>query len=120
MLQAAINQSCNAGGESASYIRVHGRLMVYNGGYPNLRLWQIGTRHLFGIFSDPSDLRCTRDGTCNGDGDTRLPSNLQHLNLLDYATYGDFEIRLLEPFQAGHMQAACIIDAKRIVHRHSN
>jgi len=28
--------------------------------YLNLRLWQIGTQHLFGIFSDLSDLRCTR------------------------------------------------------------
>ena len=120
MLQAAINQSCKAGSEPASYIRVRGRLSVYNGGYPNLRLWQIGTHHLFGIFGDASDLRCTRGGTCNADEDTKLPSNLQHLNLLDYNVYGDFEIRLLEPFQAGHMQAACIIDPQRIVRRHSN
>lgn len=120
MLLAAINQSCKAEREPASYIRVHGRSMVYNGGYPNLRLWQIDTHHLFGIFSDASDLRCARGRTCNGDEDTRLPSNLQHMNLLDYAVYGDFEIRLLEPFHAGHMQAACIVDAQRIVSRHSN
>jgi len=120
MLQAAINQSCKAEGDPATSIRVHGRLMVYNGGYPNLRIWQIGTHHLFGIFSDASDLRCARGGTCNGDEDTKLPSNLEHMNLLDYAIYGDFEIRQLEPFQAGHMQAACIVDVQRIVRRHSN
>jgi hypothetical protein len=120
LLQAAINQSCKAEGEPASYIRVHGRLMVYNGGYPNLRLWQIGTHHLFGIFSDMSDLRCARGGACNGDEDTRLPGNLQHMNLLDSAVYGDFEIRVLEPFKAGHMQAACIVDAQRVVSGSSN
>jgi hypothetical protein len=116
-LQAAINQSCKAGGEPASFVRVHGRLSVYNGGYPNLRLWQIGTRHLLGIFSDPADLRCARGGACNGNEDTKLPSSLQQLNLLESSVYGDFDIRLLEPFQEGHMQAACIVDAQKIVRR---
>ncbi len=116
-LHGAENISCKAGEEDASILHVHGRLMVYNGGYPNLRLWQIGTNHLFGIFSDPADLRCIRSGTCNLDQDTNLPSNLEHLNLVDFATYGDFEIRTLEPFRPGHQQAACIVDVHRIVRR---
>jgi len=119
-LQGAINQSCKAGIEDASLVHVHGRLSVYNGGYPNLRLWQIGTHHLFGIYSDPADLRCSRSGACDGDEDTKLPSNLRGLNLLEHSVYGDFEIRLLEPFQSGHMQAACIVDAHKIVVQRSD
>jgi len=119
-LHGAVNQSCKAGSGDASILHVHGRLSVYNGGCPNLRLWQIGTHHLFGIFSDPEDMKCCRGiVACSGDGDTRLPSNLQHLNLLDFSTYGDFDIRPLEPFQPGHMQAACIVDAHKIVRKQS-
>jgi len=118
-LHGAVNQSCKAGADDAFILRVHGRLSVYNGGYPNLRVWQIGTHHMFGIFGDPRDLRCIRSGTCEGDADTNLPSNLEHLNLLDYSTYGDFEIRTLEPFRAGRQQAACIVDVHKIVRRRS-
>jgi hypothetical protein len=118
-LHAAVNQSCKAGSEDASIRRIHGRLTVYNGGYPNLRLWQIGTHHLFGIFGDPGDLRCLQGGTCGGDEDTKLPSDLERLDLLESSVYGDFEIRLLEPFRPGHMQAACIVDVHRIVRRRS-
>ena len=123
-LKGATNQSCKAGSEDASLIHVHGRLSVYNGGYPNLRLWQIGTHHLFGIYSDPADLRCNREGTCNelGDEDTKLPGNLESLMrlpnpLFQFSVYGDFEVRPLEPFRPGHMQAACIVDANRLVRR---
>lgn len=116
-LHGAVNQSCKVGSEGASILHVHGRLNVYNGGYPNLRLWQIGTHHLFGIWSDPADLQCGPGGACNGDEDTKLPSDLQRLDLVGFSTYGEFEIRMLEPFQQGHMQAACIIEARSVVHR---
>lgn len=117
MLYGAINQSCKARTQDKSLEWVHGRLTVYNGGYPNLRLWHIGTNHLFGTYGDEADLQCNRDGTCGGE-DTKLPSNLEKLNLLDHFAYGDFEIRVLEPFQTGHMQAACIVDAKNLVIQH--
>lgn len=114
-VHGAINQSCKAGGQNSSLVRVHGRLTVYNGGYPNYRLWQIGTHHLFGIYSDPADFKCGRGSACDADGDPTLPSDLEKLNLLGHFVYGDFEIRVLEPFQTGHMQAACIVDAKNLV-----
>jgi hypothetical protein len=114
-LYGETNRTCEAGSDNGSIVQVHGRLNVYNGGYPNLRIWQIGTHHLFGIYSDPADLRCIRAGSC--DEDTKLPSNLEHLNLLDSTVYGDFELRVLEPLKAGHMQAACIVDAKNLVIR---
>jgi hypothetical protein len=116
-LHGAINGSCKTGSEDASTLRVHGRLSVYNGGYPNLRLWQIGTHHLFGIYSDPGDLQCRQGGACKGDSDAKLPTNLSNMNLLEFSAYGEFEIRLLEPFKPGHMQAACIVDAQKIVLR---
>lgn len=124
VIHGTVNPTCKAGGEDAPILRIHGRLSVYNGGYPNLRLWQIGTHHLFGIYSDPADLRCTRGGACNGDEDTKLPNNLDVLMnlpnpLFEWSVYGDFEIRPLEPFQPGHMQAACIVDAHKIVRRRS-
>lgn len=118
-LHGAVNQSCKAGGKDASILRIHGRLSVYNGGYPNFRLWQIGTHHLFGIYSDPADLQCSRGGACNGDEDTKLPSNLQRVNFLESSVYADFVIRVLQPFQPGHMQAACIVEAHKVVRQRS-
>jgi hypothetical protein len=125
MLPAAVNRSCATGSDHASYLHVRGRLGVYNGGYPNLRMWRIGTHHMFGIFGDPADLKCTREGSCNGDEDTKLPSNVAALiklpnPLFEYEIYGDFEIRPLEPFHSGHMQAACLVDAHNLVRRRSN
>ena len=117
--QSGINKTCAAGGDPSSYVQVHGRLGVYNGGYPNLRIWHIGTNHIFGIFGDPADLRCQRTGKCDGDQDTNLPSNLDRLMrlpnpLFEYWVYGDFRLRPLEPFQPGHQQAACIVSADHL------
>lgn len=122
-MQAAINQSCAHGGGQS--LRVHGRLGVYNGGYPNLRMWQVGTHHLFGIFSDSADLRCIRGGPCDGDEDTKLPSNLDALMrlpnpLFEFFVYGDFELRLLEPLRPGHQQAACIVSADNLVRQRNS
>jgi hypothetical protein len=119
-LHAAINQSCKAGSEDASIVRVHGRLSLYNGGYPNLRLWRIGTNHLLGVYGDPEDLRCAREATCDGNEHTSLPSGLQRVNFREFSVYADFKIRPLEPFKPGHMQAACIVSAARIVHKRAD
>jgi hypothetical protein len=124
-LRGAVNQSCAAESDGAPYVRVRGRLGVYNGGYPNLRLWHIGTHHLFGIYGGPADLQCQRGGTCKPDEDTDLPSNIVALMtlpnpLFEFGVYGDFEIRVLEPFRPGHMQAACIVDAHKLVRQRFN
>jgi hypothetical protein len=122
MLHGAVNESCEAGSDHASILHIHGRLNVYNGGYPNLRIWQIGTHHMFGIYSDAADLRCVRGGACDreDDDDAKLPRSLEQLNLLDSTIYGDFEIRVLEPFRQGHMQPACIVDADKLIIRRAN
>lgn len=115
-LLAGVNQSCAAGGDPATYIRIHGRLGVYNGGYPNLRIWHIGTHHIYGIFGDRRDLYCAREGSCNEDQDTAVPGNLK-IDLLHFWTYGNFELRPLEPFRPGHQQAACIVSADNLIRR---
>jgi hypothetical protein len=123
-VQAAVNQSC--ANETGPSLRIHGRLGVYNGGYPNLRIWQIGTHHMYGVFGDSADLRCIRWGKCDGDDDTKLPSNLDALMrlpnpLFEFFVYGDFELRLLEPHKPGHQQAACIVSGGNLVRqRNSN
>lgn len=122
-MYGAVNRSCEAGSDQTSILRIHGRLNVYNGGYPNLRIWQIGTHHMFGVYSDLADLRCVRGGTCNRqneDDDTKLPSSLKRLDLLKSTVYGDFEVRVLEPFRQGHMQPACIVDADKLIIRRDN
>jgi len=123
LLHGAVNRSCEAGSDHTSILHIHGRLNVYNGGYPNLRIWQIGTHHMFGVYSDPADLRCVRGGTCDRkseDDDTKLPSSLQGLDLLGSSIYGDFEIRVLEPFRQGRMQPACIVNADKLIIRPTN
>ena len=123
ILHGAVNESCAAGSDHASILHIHGRLNVYNGGYPNLRIWQIGTHHMFGIYSDAADLRCLRSGTCeqvNDYDDSKLPSSLEQLDLEHSTIYGDFEIRVLEPFRQGHMQPACIVDADKLIIRRAN
>jgi len=50
-----------------------------------------------------------------GDGDAKLPSNLDRLNLLGHFAYGNFVIRVLEPLRPGQMQAACIVSATNLV-----
>ncbi len=119
---SVLNKSCTARSGSDPYVHIRGRLSVYNGGYPNLRLWQIHTHHLFGIYSDPADLQCAADGKCNVEEETKLPGNLEQLmadpnSVFDIEVYGDFKIRLLEPRKEGHMQAACIVSAQRLVRR---
>jgi hypothetical protein len=119
-LHATENRSCAAGIEGAAYVHIHGRLGVYNGGYPNLRLWQVGTHHLFGIYSDPTDLKCQRGSACNEDEDTKMPSNVGAMLKLpnpyfQFVIYADFQLRLLEPSKEGHMQAACIVSADHLI-----
>ena len=114
------NLSC-ASPKGYGIVRVHGRLAVYNGGYPNFRLWWVGTHHLFGIYGDPIDPRCQSGSACSGDEEAKLPGGLKSLfkgpDVFQYEVYGDFSLRLLEAYEPGHMQAACIISADHLVRR---
>jgi hypothetical protein len=115
---------CKTTAIASSCYQTHGRLAVYNGGAPNFRLWQIGTSHLLGIFTDAQDMRCTRGLGCpkgydpDTDESRLLPRNLQaafHVaNPFDVTVFADFEVCPLERHIPGHMQAACIESAKHI------
>jgi len=90
----------------------HGRLQEYEG-TPAYRLWKIGTRHLFGIYSGPSAWRGNRLAIDNEDPE--LPSNLRELVQSGLVqVFADFEVCPLEPERPGSIQAACIESAKNL------
>jgi hypothetical protein len=45
--------ACKTAENAKTCYWTHGRLSLYNGGSPNLRLWKIGTHRLLGIYSGP-------------------------------------------------------------------
>lgn len=103
---------------------MHGRLAIYNGGAPNFRLWQIGTSHLWGVFTNLEDMQCARGTTAcqkQDEENPELPSNIAkafHVpNPFDTVVYADFQVCPLEHHIPGHMQAACIESATHIVVR---
>ena len=90
----------------------HGRLQEYEG-TPAYRLWKIGTRHLFGIYSGPSAWRGNRLAIDNEDPE--FPSNLRKLVQSGLVqVFADFEVCPLEPERPGSIQAACIESAKNL------
>ncbi len=94
----AINRDCASSKGAAPDLHLHGRLAVYNGGYPNFRLWHIGTRHLYGIYGGASDRDCNQSETWENEAPS-LPNNLNAMfegNPSQYRIFGDFVIRLLD------------------------
>lgn len=95
--------------------QIHGRLAFYNG-TPSFRVWQIGTHHLFGIYSSAEGLRCDQSGACRDNESPQLPKGIPDSFFKDVppraAVFADFDICPLEPVAAGAMQAACLQKAK--------
>ena len=103
----------------------HGRMSVYNGS-PSFRIWQIGTRHMLGVFNGPSHYPArTNDDFENPE----LPSELYRAyeadnRALKRATwimwaipppaFADFEVCPLRQEIKGWMQAVCVESAKNI------
>jgi len=104
----------------------HGRLSVYNGS-PSFRIWQIGTRHILGVFNGPSHYPArTNDDIENPE----LPSELYRAYEADNRrlkretgimwaipppAFADFEACPLRPEIKGWMQAVCIESTKNII-----
>ncbi len=112
--------------ESASLCYwTHGRLSVYNGS-PSFRIWQIGARHILGVFNGPSHYPArTNDDIENPE----LPSELYRAYEADNRrlkretgimwaipppAFADFEVCPLRPEIKRWMQAVCIESAKNI------
>lgn len=114
---AQVNRICSSSHPAEPDIRIHGRLATYNGGYPNLRLWHVGTRHLYGIYSG------TEDQIGQGDREEKgptLPGNLEAIydearEPFEVVIFGDFVIRPLKRRIEGRMQPACIVAAEHLV-----
>jgi len=105
--------ACKTPDIAPTYVTIHGRLQ-YGNGTRALRLWHVGTNHKFGIYSglyakerDPLDSE-----------HPQLPGELQKLfdgpDLYEPIIFADFQVCPLEPYIAGHMQAACIESATHI------
>jgi hypothetical protein len=104
---------CKTPQNAASCYWTHGRLKVANGN-PSLRVWKIGTKHLFGIYSGPSTFppRTSEDSES-----PELSANLENLdNALDDGgvIFADFEMCPLRPERPGQMQPAYIESARKI------
>lgn len=105
---------CKTTENAASCYWTRGRLSVYNGN-PSLRVWKIGTKHLFGIYSGPSTFPPRTSENSEG---PELPANLENLDDDTLSNGGvifaDFEICPLRPERPGQMQPACIESARKI------
>ena len=105
---------CKTAALAPSCVRIHGRLWQGNG-TPSMRLWQIGTHHVYGIYTNQYGFKHdieTLDNESPG-----IPDNVerQRGNLFLPDVYADFDVCPLEPLIQGHMQAACIESATHIV-----
>ena len=107
-------QPCKTPEIAPSCTHIHGRLSAGNG-TPSTRLWQIGTRHIYGIYSNRYGF--THDSlTLDNEAPElhfTLPTTMPHQG--GWAVYGDFEVCPLRPRVQDHMQAACIVSATHII-----
>lgn len=108
------NQPCKTPEIARTCFRTRGRLTLGNG-TPAVRLWPLGTHHLYGIYSNEYGFR--HDGTTL---DNESPEVLALLrkdipNTGGWTLYGDFEVCPLETHIPNHMQAACIEGANHVV-----
>src|ERR1700743_1682792 len=91
-----------------SCTRIHGRLWQGNG-TPSVRLWQIGTHHIFGIYTNQYGF--IHDAQTTHNEAPTLPRNIERERFrqknggFPYMTdmYADFDVCPLEPPIAGQM-----------------
>jgi hypothetical protein len=107
-------QPCKTPEIALSCVHVHGRLWMGNG-TPSTRFWQIGTHHIYGIYSNQYGFKHDSETLDNEAPELHftLPKSAQYPG--GWTVYGDFEVCPLEPLVQGHMQAACIADAQHVV-----
>ena len=108
------NQPCKTPELAPSCIQFHGRLSAENG-TPAVRLWQMSTHHVYGIYSNRYGF--THDGPTLDNESPEIPpavtKQIPHQG--GWTVYGDFEVCPLGPQIEGHMQAACIASATHVI-----
>lgn len=106
-------EPCKTPETAHSCVQIHGRLAAGNG-TPSTRLWQIGTHHIYGIYSNRYGF--THDSQTLDNEAPELHFALpKAIDGHGWTVYGDFEVCPLEPLTQGHMQAACIVSAAHVV-----
>jgi hypothetical protein len=107
-------QPCKTPELAQSCFHAHAKLTLGNG-TPSVRLWPIGSHHVYGIFSNRYGFK--HDTPTLDNESPELPSNVtKHIpNQGGWTMYGDFEVCPLEPHIEGHMQAACIASASHVI-----
>jgi hypothetical protein len=108
------DEPCKTPEIAPSCLHLHGRLASGNG-TPSTRLWQIGTHHVYGIYSNQYGFTHDSQTLDNEAPELHftLPKNTPEPG--GWTIYGDFEICPLERPIEGHMQAACIVGAVHTV-----
>ena len=101
---------CKTPENSASCYRTRGRLSLANG-FPSFRLWKIGTKRVFGVYSGPSVFP-PRAGL---DSESEFPANVSAVfKPTENVLFATFEICPLAPRRPGRMQPVCIESAKNV------
>jgi len=95
-------------------LHVHGRLRAGNG-TPSTRLWQTGTHHIFGIYSNQYGFTHDSQTLDNEAPELHFARPKDMPVEGGWTAFGDFEVCPLESPIQGHMQAACIASAAHIV-----
>ena len=97
-----------------SCIHFRGRLTAGEG-TPSVRLWHIGTPHVYGIYSNRYGFTHDSETLDNEAPELhfKLPKDIPAAG--GWTVFGDFEVCPLEPRIEGHMQAACIASGSHIV-----
>lgn len=97
--------------------KIHARLSLGNG-TPSVRLWGIGTHHIYGIYSNKYGF--AHDGETLDNESPELPKAVLALipDTGGWTMYGDFDVCPLERHIEGHMQAACVAGALHVVNGH--
>jgi hypothetical protein len=95
-----------------SCVHIHGRLWAGNG-TPSTRLWQIGTHHIFGIYSNRYGFTHDEQTLDNESPELHFAFP-KSAPIGGWTVYGNFEVCPLEPLIEGHMQAVCIASAAHV------
>jgi hypothetical protein len=116
--QALANESyrekhCKTSELAPTCIQVHARLWAGNG-TPAVRLWPIGTHHIYGIYSNRYGFMHDEKTADNEAPELHFTFPKGMPDQGGWTVYGDFEVCPLEPHVSGHMQAACITTATHV------
>jgi hypothetical protein len=108
------DEPCKTPEIAQSCVRIHGRLWAGNG-TPSIRLWQIGTHHIYGIYSNGYGFTHDSQTLDNEAPELHFAFPKSTPDSTIWTVYGDFDVCPLEPLIQGHMQAACIASASHVI-----